>query len=355
MNLINIKKSAVWCALILVGLMGNQAQSAEKTDHIEALGPLILNGKVPAFDTRETAEKALILEAENVSGVEENSVSDQHWLGPIINGLALPEENVELASPLNMTPPFWQPVEPTEQKQKSVASQTPDKDLPKIAILIDDLGYNRQGMKSALALPKNVALAILPLTPFAHATATQSKVQQRVTILHAPMENTRELKLGPGGLYVKMTEQQLKAALLKDIESLPGIKGVNNHMGSLLTAQQNSMNWVMEVLKGRSLFFIDSLTSAHSVAEKTAIEHGLPTTRRDVFLDNIRMEKAIDKQFTRLVKLAKRNGEALAIGHPYPETMAYLKKRLVALEKDGVRLVPLTDMLHKSEKQPEKQ
>ncbi|MGB3384358.1 MAG: divergent polysaccharide deacetylase family protein [Marinomonas sp.] len=337
MNVINIKKGALWCALILVGLMGNQAQSAT-SEQPAMMGPLVL--KSASSDFEITAEE------------ESWSDASEHWLGPIINDLASPEESETLAVPLKSVPPFWHPITPIVPKGSHLAQSKPKKSLPKIAILIDDLGYNRQGMKSALALPKNVALAILPLTPFAHETATQAKAQQRVTILHAPMENVRELKLGPGGLYVKMTEKQLKTALVKDIDSLPGIKGVNNHMGSLLTAQQNSMNWVMEVLQGRSLFFIDSLTSSHSVAEKTAKRHGLKTTSRDVFLDNIRMEKAIDKQFSRLIKLAKRNGEALAIGHPYPETMAYLKKRLVALEKDGVKLVALTEMLQKTPQKP---
>jgi polysaccharide deacetylase 2 family uncharacterized protein YibQ len=116
-------------------------------------------------------------------------------------------------------------------------------------------------------------------------------------------------------------------------------------MGSLLTTKEDSMKWVMEVLKGRSLFFIDSLTSPKSVAKKTAQEYGLKTVSRDVFLDNIRTEKAIDKQFSRLIKRARRHGSALAIGHPYPETMAYLKKRLNHLEADGVRLVRLSDVL----------
>jgi polysaccharide deacetylase 2 family uncharacterized protein YibQ len=217
--------------------------------------------------------------------------------------------------------------------------------MPRIAILIDDLGYNRQGMESSLALPYEVALAILPETPFALPTALTAKEQGRITLLHAPMENQRELKLGPGGLYANMTEHQLKATLNKDLDGLPGIQGVNNHMGSLLTTKEDSMKWVMEVLKGRSLFFIDSLTSPKSVAKKTAQEYGLKTVSRDVFLDNIRTEKAIDKQFSRLIKRARRHGSALAIGHPYPETMAYLKKRLNHLEADGVRLVRLSDVL----------
>lgn len=237
-----------------------------------------------------------------------------------------------------------------KEESQSDTSKSAVKDLsknkPKIAILIDDLGYSRQGMDAALELPKNVALAILPMTPFASQTAKKAHHQKRIIILHAPMENERELKLGPGGLYAKMSKEQLKAALNKDIDSLPGIKGINNHMGSLLTSNQNSMDWVMEVLQKRSLFFIDSLTSPHSVAKKTALHYGLKTGSRDVFLDNIRVNKAIDHQFSRLITIAKRSGIALAIGHPYPETMAYLKKRLRELSKDGIELVPLTDVLH---------
>ncbi|MEO9275089.1 divergent polysaccharide deacetylase family protein [Marinomonas sp. 5E14-1] len=214
-----------------------------------------------------------------------------------------------------------------------------------IAILIDDLGYNRQGMETSLALPKEVALAILPETPYAQKTAITSQEQQRITLLHAPMENQRELALGPGGLYAKMTKEELKTTLKQNLDGLPGVQGVNNHMGSLLTTKADSMTWVMEVLQGRSLFFIDSLTSSKSVAEKIAKEHGLKTVTRDVFLDNIRTEQAIDKQFSRLIKLARRHGSALAIGHPYPETTSYLKKRLESLEQDGVVLVPLSRIL----------
>ncbi|QUX94439.1 hypothetical protein C0J08_02990 [Marinomonas sp. CT5] len=217
--------------------------------------------------------------------------------------------------------------------------------MPRIAILIDDLGYNRHGMESSLLLPKEVALAILPSTPFAIQTAKAAQKQKRITLLHAPMENQRELKLGPGGLYARMTEHELKATLNKDLDGLPGIQGVNNHMGSLLTTRADSMKWVMETLKDRSLFFIDSLTSPKSVAKKTAQDFGLDTVSRDVFLDNIRTEKAIDRQFSRLLKLARLHGSALAIGHPYPETMAYLKKRLQRLTPDGVELVPLSDVL----------
>lgn len=261
---------------------------------------------------------------------------------PFLDSTTIPElENTPPDAPFNL------------DHKKTKAGVIPAKKLavdvhpkmPRIAILIDDLGYNRHGMESSLSLPTEVALAILPSTPFATQTALTAQKQKRITLLHAPMENQRELKLGPGGLYAKMTEHELKETLSKDLDGLPGIQGVNNHMGSLLTTKADSMKWVMETLKGRSLFFIDSLTSPKSVAKKTAQEHGLETVSRDVFLDNIRTEQAIDKQFSRLLKLARLHGSALAIGHPYPETMAYLKKRLNHLEQDGVSLVRLSDLL----------
>ena len=310
-------------------------------------------------------------------GAEESIILPEH-LGPVINTNVLAEG---VAEEVNSSPTTddstilldagepWVPAivpfldAPDRAEEKAVLEDSESKSLPKastpskmlavdvhpkmprIAILIDDLGYNRHGMDSSLLLPTEVALAILPSTPFAMQTATSAQKQKRITLLHAPMENQRELKLGPGGLYAKMTEEELKATLSKDLDGLPGIQGVNNHMGSLLTTKADSMAWVMETLKSRSLFFIDSLTSPKSVAKKTAQEYGLATVSRDVFLDNIRTEAAIDKQFTRLLKLARKHGSALAIGHPYPETMSYLKKRLSNLEHDGVLLVPLSSLL----------
>lgn len=199
---------------------------------------------------------------------------------------------------------------------------------PKIVVIIDDVGYNRRGMEESLSLPLPVVLAILPETPYAKKAAEKARLQERTTILHAPMENERELKLGPGGLYVEMDEQAFKTMLRADIDSVPGVKGVNNHMGSLLTTHRQHMEWVMDVMQERSLFFVDSLTSPQSVAHVIASERGVLTVTRDVFLDNVRTQAAIDKQFKRLLKRAHENGVAVAIGHPYPETTQYLQRRL---------------------------
>ncbi|MGR0278248.1 divergent polysaccharide deacetylase family protein [Marinomonas dokdonensis] len=320
----------------------DKATSAKTTaDLLHWLGPIVLDGSY-ASDPEKTSPRVLgpVTPWTPVVSPLLESLSD---LTPEATANASKQEPTKDQSEV-----AEQATDELEEKSTSLAVKPAEKEapqLPKIVILIDDLGYNRKGMEAALDLPPEVALAILPSTPFALKTAEVSQQQKRITLLHAPMENQRELKLGPGGLYANMTEQELKNSLIKDIDSLPGIVGVNNHMGSLLTTKQTSMNWVMETLQERSLFFIDSLTSPKSVAQQTAQDYGLRTVSRDVFLDNIRNEKAIDKQFNRLLKTARSQGVALAIGHPYPETMAYLHKRLQQIDGDGVQLAPLTDIL----------
>lgn len=263
----------------------------------------------------------------------------------------IPTDNSELLQQL------WQKTYPTQPERsrtpqitntKPIEETAPQKLIvtpPIISIIIDDLGYNRRGMQSSLKLPVEVALAILPHTPYSTATAVASQKQSRVIILHSPMENTRKLALGPGGLYSAMAEEEFKQTLQNSIDSVPGVTGLNNHMGSLLTQNEESMQWVMDVIQPMGLFFVDSVTSGNSVAYSQAKNMGLTSVKRDVFLDNIRTEAAIDKQFQRLLRIARRDGHALAIGHPYPSTMEYLYKQLPFLEEEGVQLVSINEYI----------
>ncbi|MCZ2723626.1 divergent polysaccharide deacetylase family protein [Marinomonas sp. 15G1-11] len=268
------------------------------------------------------------------------------FFGPIIKQLNNEVEEGSHKGPLS--PTLSDDVPPKAQDSLHTALKPSPKQsmdsLPapaKISIVIDDLGYNRKGMEGALALPNAVALAILPHTPFSKKTAAAANKTNRLILLHAPMENKKSLRLGPGGLYSDMEMEEFKQTLLEDLESISGIVGVNNHMGSLLTQKSMQMKWVMDIIAPKKLFFLDSVTTSDSVAQKTAQDYGLQTAKRDVFLDNIPTEKAIAKQFDRLLKVARENGSAIAIGHPYPETMHFLLKRLDILKKDGVILVPL--------------
>lgn len=263
------------------------------------------------------------------------------FFGPIIKDLALPSSTVSDTPEQNsfldesINPLLLAPIEAMDSLPAPAT----------ISIVIDDLGYNRKGMERSLALPNEVALAILPHTPFALKTAKAANATKRIILLHAPMENKKALSLGPGGLYSNMTEEEFKKTLREDLNAIPGITGVNNHMGSLLTQKTPQMKWVMEVIGSNKLFFLDSVTTPDSVAQKIAQEHGLKTASRNVFLDNIPSEKAISKQFERLLRVAKKEGTAIAIGHPYPETMSFLSKRLVKLQDDGVVLVSIDSQL----------
>ena len=220
------------------------------------------------------------------------------------------------------------------------------KSLPAIAIIIDDLGDKLNQGKRALALPGKVTLSFLPHTQHAKQLANKAHLSGKEVMLHLPMETETGKHLGPGGLTLHMTESEIKTVTNKAIHSIPHVKGVNNHMGSLLTRHPGAMDWFLRVVKERgALYFVDSRTSVHTVARKIAQENEIPSTSRDLFLDHVQSRKAIRNKFQRLLKLAKKQGFAIGIGHPYPETLALLKKELPSLASKGVRLVPVSEII----------
>ncbi|CAA0082108.1 putative protein [BD1-7 clade bacterium] len=222
---------------------------------------------------------------------------------------------------------------PTEERQ------------PRVAIIIDDIGYNiPQGRRTA-ELKGNVTLAVLPLTPGAVSIANQAHASGKEIMLHAPMSNSNDYKLGPGGLTPDMDKETFLQVLSESLDAIPHIRGVNNHMGSELTTIKEPMQWLMEDLKRRNLYFIDSLTSNQSVALSTARRYGVISQQRDIFLDNIQEEAKIEAQFNKLIRVAKKNGYAIGIGHPYPSTLNVLEKVLPELEQQHVELVFVSQLL----------
>lgn len=217
---------------------------------------------------------------------------------------------------------------------------------PLIAIIIDDIGYRLDEGLRATELPAAVTLSVIPFTPFGKRLAHTALERGKDIMLHAPMAPLgSEMPVEAGGFDDSMDQQQIALVLKTMLEDIEGVIGINNHMGSKLTQNRQFMNWFMVELKDHDLFFIDSLTSHNSQAWYVAQEQGLPSYRRDIFLDNQRDDGAIDTQFNRLVTRAKAQGYALAIGHPYPETLAYLEKVLPTLENLGVQLVSTRKLL----------
>ena len=219
--------------------------------------------------------------------------------------------------------------------------------IPAVAIVIDDVGHNLSHGRRLLALPDPVALAILPHTQAARLLADEAAQAGRTVMLHQPMENGAGLSIGPGGLYSGMPSPALRQTLEANLDSFAHIRGINNHMGSRLTREREPMDDVMQVLAEGDLFFIDSRTTHHTQAAFAAEAAGVQHLSRDVFLDNERTAEAIGDAFDRALALARKQGSALIIGHPYPQTIAFLEQRLAGdiFEREGVRVVSVEELL----------
>lgn len=216
---------------------------------------------------------------------------------------------------------------------------------PRIAIIIDDLGYSRQHGQAIVDLPAPVTCAVIPFSPHARRLAERASLAGKEVLVHMPMAAQRHQILDQGGLRDGMDEPQLLDAVRQALSQIPQARGLNNHMGSALTEQQQPMGWLMTELKAHQLFFVDSRTSSHSVAQQVARQVGLSHAGRDVFLDNERNLVSINEQFNRLIRLARQRGQAIAIGHPYPETVHYLQQVLPLMQDAGIEVVPVSTLL----------
>jgi polysaccharide deacetylase 2 family uncharacterized protein YibQ len=210
---------------------------------------------------------------------------------------------------------------------------------PVIAIVIDDLGADLIGTGKAMRLPKPVALAFLPYAEMTPAFAGRARDEGRTVLVHMPMQAERDPRPGPMALGVGMTQDEILRRLNWSLERVPGAVGLNNHEGSRFTSTESVLAPVMQVVQGRGLFFLDSKTSPASKAEDVARAAGIVSGGRDVFLDDDQSEAAVRRQLVELVAVAKRQGAAIAIGHPHATTMRLLAEWLS--EDHGVTLVTL--------------
>jgi polysaccharide deacetylase 2 family uncharacterized protein YibQ len=213
-----------------------------------------------------------------------------------------------------------------------------------IALIIDDMGNNKQDA-AAFALPSNVTFAILPNKPLSTLFSKRATAQQREVLLHMPMESLAGNNQEKNVLLSSMQPNQITRMLKSALSTVPDAVGVNNHMGSRLTQLTLPMSVTMEFLSEKGLFFVDSRTTRFSKAEVIAKQNGVLSTQRHVFIDHTPSFEQIDKQFRRLIRLAKKRGYAVGIAHPYPQTLEYLKVHLHTLQRHGVELVKLSDVL----------
>jgi polysaccharide deacetylase 2 family uncharacterized protein YibQ len=221
--------------------------------------------------------------------------------------------------------------------------------LPRVAIIIDDIGYDSQIAEKFIGLNAAITLSILPHSPQQRQIVRMAREKGLDLMLHLPMEPLEypAVNPGPGALLTEMTPDKLIRQLNDDLDAVPYIKGVNNHMGSRLTASSDQMNQIFSGIKKRDLFFIDRRTTADSKVRSSARLFQVPFAERDVFLDNVQEPESIRRQFRMLLQKAAANGQALAIGHPHAMTLQILQEELPEIQKK-VTIVPASSLVHKA-------
>lgn len=217
---------------------------------------------------------------------------------------------------------------------------------PMIAIVIDDMGVDLKRSAQALDLPPGVTMSYLPYARKITEQVKAAKDKGHEIILHMPMqaENPKE-DPGPHHLTVAMTPAQLEENIAASLDTFQGYDGVNNHEGSKFTTYKPGLDIFMADLEKRHVFFLDSRTSPQTVAEQVALEHHLPATHRDVFLDDVETTGAVVESLDRAEAVARKTGSVIAIGHPKDTTLASLKSWLATLEAKGFQIVPLSTVV----------
>ncbi len=274
----------------------------------------------------------------------------------------IPSPSPPAKSPKAVTPPLEKkPTFEIYPKEKTAARKplakkdipaaipkpAPRKALPSVALIIDDLGYDKKIAQKFAQLDVSLTFSILPHSPFQQRIAQLARSKGLEIMIHMPMEPVEypQVNPGPGTLLTSMSADELINQLDQNLDTLPGVKGINNHMGSRLTSESTQMYQIFSILKKRGLFFVDSRTTAESLCEPSARLFQVPFAQRDVFIDHHLKADFIRKQIKELIRIAKKNGEAVGIMHPHSTTLKVLQEMLPDL-KGQVHLVPASKVVH---------
>ncbi|MCX5642260.1 MAG: divergent polysaccharide deacetylase family protein [Candidatus Omnitrophica bacterium] len=216
---------------------------------------------------------------------------------------------------------------------------------PQAAIILDDFGYDIKNMERVRELYLPVTISVLPNLESSRQVADLARAAGFEVMLHLPMSPLKNIRLEKKTVSPEMSAAEVRQQVEKDLALIGPVSGVNNHMGSLATADPKLMKEVLSGFKGKNLFFVDSITGPNSVAFQTARELGIDAAQRDVFLDNESKPEYIKGQIRELIQKALKNGRAIGIGHDRPETITVIKEMLPEFEKAGVSLVPVSRLV----------
>lgn len=235
--------------------------------------------------------------------------------------------------------------DPSDEAEERKPAEREEKIRGRLYIVIDDVGYNREKLGHFLDLPIPITYAILPGLTETDESAKMIEKAGRAYILHQPMEPVGDQDPGPGAIFGKMEENEVRLVLEKNLKQLPKARGINNHMGSKVTANPKVMKSVLSVLKERELYFLDSRTTADTVTAKIAGDAHVDFAQRNVFLDNESSEQYIEKALDEGMRIAAERGYAVLIGHVWSEELyRVLSLRSGEIEEAGYRFAYIDEL-----------
>ena len=242
----------------------------------------------------------------------------------------------------------WQNVPPSRRPKLSTARfSIPHSSSPRLALIIDDGGYNSEDMKGMMGMGKPMTFAILPNAPHAREAALMAHREGSEVILHLPMEpkDADKYSLERNTLRAGMNKERLQKIVGDSLKQVPYARGVNNHMGSHATEDPRLMQALMEVLQEKDLYFIDSHTSPRSVGPDMARKAGVASGVNAKFIDHEKNVEAIKEALRLVMRKAKQEGKAVAIGHPHPYTAQAIREMLPEIAAEGIRLVLASEVV----------
>jgi hypothetical protein len=237
-----------------------------------------------------------------------------------------------------------------QQQQAWQRNAVPFRDLrskPLIAIVIDDVGIDRPHSKRAWELPGPLTMSFLPYAKDLREQAKAAHAHGQELMLHLPMEPMGRADPGPNALRVSLSDSELRQRVTTALDSFDGYVGVNNHMGSRFTAYRPGMETVLRLFRARGILFLDSRTTSQTVGDQVAQELGVPSVARNVFLDDDESPEAVRRELAETERVARRQGFAVAIGHPHETTLQALAEWLPGVAGKGFALAPLSAVLRK--------
>lgn len=238
------------------------------------------------------------------------------------------------------------PAKPAVKKRPAPQVKAPPVSIKgRIAIVLDDWGYNLNNLPIAASIKYPLTASVLPHLSYSHKAAQELHRRGWQIILHLPLEPHDHRNLEKDTIMVSMDASTVKEILDRDLEGIDYVAGVSGHQGSMATEDPVIMGAIFKDLSKRRLYFLDSFVTADSVCPRVAAEVGLPFARRDVFLDNKLEPAYIKKQLYQLKTKARIHGQAIGIGHDRRATLEVLKEVMPELEKEGYKFVYVSDLV----------